>query len=97
MKCFVIAESEKVRALNVVGVQGIDSESLSDVREAVRKAVSDKTIGTLLVSKRVQADTSDIIQNHRRRGTFTVSSVSHSSGRLFISMFLVPVAVKIRT
>ena len=72
MKCFVIAESEKVRALNAAGVQGIESDNLSDVREAVKTAVSDRTIGTLLVSKRVQNEASDIIEKHRKRGVLPV-------------------------
>lgn len=72
MKCFVIAESEKVRALNAAGVQGIESDNLPDIRDAVQKAVSDKTIGTLLVSKRVQNEASDIIEKHRKRGVLPV-------------------------
>ena len=72
MKCFVIAESDKVRALNTAGVQGIESENLPDVREAVQKAVSDKTIGTLLVSKRVQNEAYDILEKHKRRGVLPV-------------------------
>ena len=72
MKYFVIAESEKVRALNAAGVQGIESDNLSDIREAVQKAVSDRTIGTLLVSKRVQTEASDVIEKHRKRGVLPV-------------------------
>ena len=72
MKCFVIAESDIVRALNAAGVQGIESDNLPDIREAVRKAVSDKTIGTLLVSKRVQGEASDILEKHRKRGVLPV-------------------------
>ena len=72
MKYFVIAESEKVRALNAAGVHGIESDNLSDIREAVQKAVSDRTIGTLLVSKRVQTEASDVIEKHRKRGVLPV-------------------------
>ena len=72
MKCFVIAESDKVRALNAAGVQGLESDNLPDIREAVQKAVSDKTIGTLLVSKRVQTEASDILEKHRKRGVLPV-------------------------
>ena len=72
MKYFVIAESEKVRALNAAGVQGIESDNLSDIREAVQKAVSDRTIGTLLVSKRVHTAASDVIETHRKRGVLPV-------------------------
>ena len=67
MKCFVIAQSEKVRALSVSGIQGIETENLTDVRKAVEEAFSDRTIGTLLISKEVQAEASDIIEKHRKR------------------------------
>lgn len=72
MKCFVIAESEKVRALSTAGVQGIESDNLPDIREAVQKAVSDKTIGTLLLSKRVHNEAADILGKHRKRGVLPV-------------------------
>ena len=72
MKCFVIAESEKVRALSVSGIQGIETDDLQDIRKAVQDAVSDRTIGTLLISKEVQAKASDIIEKHRQRGVLPV-------------------------
>ena len=72
MKCFVIAQPEKVRALNVSGIQGIETENLTDVRKAVEEAVSDKTIGTLLISKEVQTQASDIIEKHEQRGVLPV-------------------------
>ncbi|MBR4120196.1 MAG: hypothetical protein IKT95_00395 [Spirochaetales bacterium] len=72
MKCFVIAQSEKVRALNVPGIQGIETENLTDVRKAVEEAFSDKTIGTLLISKEVQSEASDIIEKHEQRGVLPV-------------------------
>ena len=72
MKCFVIAESEKVRALSVSGIQGIETDDLQDIRKAVRDAVSDRTIGTLLISKEVQDKASDIIEKHRQRGVLPV-------------------------
>ena len=67
MKCFVIAQSEKVRALSVSGIQGIETDYLTDVRKAVEEAVSDRTIGTLLISKEVQTQASDIIEKHEQR------------------------------
>ena len=72
MKCFVIAQSEKVKALSVSGIQGIETDNLTDVRKAVEKAVSDRTIGTLLISKEVQSEASDIIEKHRKRGVLPV-------------------------
>ena len=72
MKCFVIAQSEKVRALNVSGIQGIETENLTDVRKAVEEAFSDKTIGTLLISREVQTQSSDIIEKHEHRGVLPV-------------------------
>lgn len=72
MKCFVIAQENKVKALNVVGVQGIAVEGLDDVRKAVEDAVSDRTIGTLLVSKEVQETASDILERHRKRAVLPV-------------------------
>ena len=72
MKCFVIAQSEKVRALSVSGIQGIETENLTDVRKAVEEAFSDRTIGTLLISKEVQTQVSDIIEKHEQRGVLPV-------------------------
>ena len=72
MKCFVIAQENKVKALNVVGVQGLSVEGLDDVRKAVEDAVSDRTIGTLLVSKEVQEKASDILERHRKRAVLPV-------------------------
>ena len=72
MKCFVIAQSEKVRALSVSGIQGIETENLTDVRKAVEEAFSDKTIGTLLISREVQTQSSDIIEKHEQRGVLPV-------------------------
>lgn len=72
MKCFVIAQSEKVKALSVSGIQGIETDNLTDVRKAVEDAVSDRTIGTLLVSKEVQAEASDILKKHQQRGVLPV-------------------------
>ena len=72
MKCFVIAQSEKVKALSVSGIQGIETDNLTDVRKAVEDAVSDRTIGTLLVSKEVQAEASDILKQHQQRGVLPV-------------------------
>ena len=72
MKCFAIAETEKVRALNVVGIQGFISDDLSGIRKAVEDALSDKTIGTLLISKRVQTEASDILEKHRKRAVLPV-------------------------
>ena len=72
MKCFVIAQSEKVRALSVSGIQGIETNNLTDVRKAVEEAVSDRTIGTLLISKEVQTQASDIIEKHEQRGVLPV-------------------------
>ena len=72
MKCFVIAQSEKVRALSVSGIQGIETENLTDVRKAVEEAFSDRTIGTLLISKEVQSEASDIIEKHEQRGVLPV-------------------------
>ena len=72
MKCFVIAQSEKVRALSVSGIQGTATDNLSDVRKAVEEAFSDRTIGTLLISKEVQTQASDIIEKHEQRGVLPV-------------------------
>ena len=72
MKCFVIAQSEKVRALSVSGIQGIETDNLNDIRPAVEEAVSDRTIGTLLISKEVQTQASDIIEKHEQRGVLPV-------------------------
>ena len=73
MKCFVIAQSEKVRALSVFGIQGIETDNiLNDIRPAVEEAVSDRTIGTLLISKEVQTQASDIIEKHEQRGVLPV-------------------------
>ena len=73
MKCFVIAQSEKVRALSVSGIQGIETDNiLNDIRTAVEEAVSDRTIGTLLISKEVQTQASDIIEKHEQRGVLPV-------------------------
>ena len=72
MKCFVIAQSEKVKALSVSGIQGIETDNLTDVRKPVEDAVSDRTIGTLLVSKEVQAESSDILKKHQQRGVLPV-------------------------
>lgn len=72
MKCFVIAQSEKVRALSVSGIQGIETDNIADIRKAVEDAVSDRTIGTLLISREVQAEASDILQKHKQRGVLPV-------------------------
>ena len=72
MKCFVIAQSEKVRALSVSGIQGIETDNPTDIRKAVEDAVSDRTIGTLLISKEVQIEASDIIEKHEKRGVLPV-------------------------
>ena len=72
MKCFVIAQSEKVKALSVPGIQGIETDNLADVCKAVEEAVSDRTIGTLLISKEVQAEASDILKKHQQRGVLPV-------------------------
>ena len=72
MKCFVIAQENKVKALNVVGVQGLSTEGLEDIRNAVEEAVSDRSIGTLLVSKEVQNEASDILERHRKRAVLPV-------------------------
>lgn len=72
MKCFVIAQENKVKALNVVGVQGLSTEGLEDIRKAVEEAVSDRSIGTLLVSKEVQNEASDILVRHRKRAVLPV-------------------------
>ena len=72
MKCFVIAQSEEVKALNVSGIQGIETDNIADIRKAVEDAVSDRTIGTLLISREVQAEASDILQKHKQRGVLPV-------------------------
>ena len=72
MKCFVIAEEVKVKALNVIGVQGIATEGLDDISKAVRDAVSDRSIGTLLISREVQEKASDILEAHRSRAVLPV-------------------------
>ena len=72
MKCFVIAQSEIVKALNVSGIQGIETDNIADIRKAVEDAVSDRTIGTLLISREVQAEASDILQKHKQRGVLPV-------------------------
>ena len=72
MKCFVIAESEKVRALSVSGIQGIETDNLTDIRKAVEDAVFDRTIGTLLISGEVQSKASDILESHIKRGVLPV-------------------------
>ena len=72
MKCFVIAQSEIVKALNVSGSQGIETDNIADIRKAVEDAVSDRTIGTLLISREVQAEASDILQKHKQRGVLPV-------------------------
>ena len=72
MKCFVIAQSEKVKALNVSGIQGIETDYIADIRKAVEDAVSDRTIGTLLISREVQAEASDILQKQKQRGVLPV-------------------------
>lgn len=72
MKCFVIAQSEKVRALSVSGIHGIETDNLTDVRKAVEEVFSDRTIGTLLISKEVQTQASDIIEKHEQRGVLPV-------------------------
>ena len=72
MKCFVIAQSEKVKALNVSGIQGIETDNIADIRKAVEDAVSDRTIGTLLISREVQAEASDILQKQKQRGVLPV-------------------------
>ena len=72
MKCFVIAEEIKVKALNVIGVQGIATEGLDDISKAVRDAVSDRSIGTLLISREVQEKASDILEAHRSRAVLPV-------------------------
>lgn len=72
MKCFVIAEEVKVKALNVIGVQGIAAGSPDDVRKAVNDAVSDRSIGTLLISRNVQSLASDILEVHRSRAVLPV-------------------------
>lgn len=72
MKCFVIAGQDKVRALQIAGIQGIETDDLSDIRKAVEDAVSDRTIGTLLVSREVQEKASDIIERHRMRAVLPV-------------------------
>lgn len=72
MKCFVIAQDEKVKALNVVGVQGLSTEGLDDIRKAVEDALSDRSIGTLLVSKEVQKEAADILERHKKRAVLPV-------------------------
>ena len=72
MKCFVIAQSEKVKALSVSGIRGIETDNLADIRKAVEGAVSDRTIGTLLISREVQAEASDILLKHEQRGVLPV-------------------------
>lgn len=72
MKCFVIAQENKVKALTVVGVQGLSTEGLDDIRKAVEEALSDRSIGTLLVSKEVQNEASDILERHRKRAVLPV-------------------------
>ena len=72
MKCFVIAQSEKVKALSVSGIRGIETDNLADIRKAVEEAVFDRTIGTLLVSKEVQDEASDILKKHQQRGVLPV-------------------------
>ena len=72
MKCFVIAKSDIVKALSVSGIQGFETDNLSDVRKAVEDAVSDRTIGTLLISKEVQTEASNIIRKHEKRGVLPV-------------------------
>lgn len=72
MKCFVIAQENKVKALNVVGVQGLSTEGLEEIRKAVEDALSDGSIGTLLVSKEVQNEASDILERHRKRAVLPV-------------------------
>ena len=72
MKCFVIAVQEKVRALQTAGIQGIETDNLADIRKAVEDAVSDRAIGTLLVSREVQDKASDIIEKHRKRAVLPV-------------------------
>ena len=72
MKCFVIAQSEIVKALNVSGIQGIETDNIADIRKAVEDAVSDRTIGSLLISREVQAEASDILQKHKQRGVLPV-------------------------
>ena len=72
MKCFVIAGQEKVRALQAAGIQGIETDSLTDIRKAVEDAVSDRTIGTLLISKEVQTKASDILEKHRKHAVLPV-------------------------
>ena len=72
MKCFVIAESQIVRALGISGIQGIETDTLQDIRKAVETAVSDRTVGTLLISSEVQAKAADILEKHRQRGVLPV-------------------------
>lgn len=72
MKCFVIAESIKVKALNNAGIQGIETDDLPDIRKAVEGVLSDRTIGTLLISREVQSNASDILERHRKRAVLPV-------------------------
>ena len=72
MKCFVIAESDKVRALNTAGIQGLAYENLPDVRKAVEEAVGDRNIGTLLISRKVQEEAHDILERHGKRAVLPV-------------------------
>ena len=49
MKCFVIAQENKVKALNVVGVQGLSTEGLDDIRKAVEETGGNLTEAALLL------------------------------------------------
>ena len=72
MKYFAIAEKRKTDALKVLGVDGIAAETSSDVRKAVSDALSEKSIGTLLVSEDVYKAAEDIISEHREKGILPV-------------------------
>lgn len=50
----------------------MSTEGLDDTRKAVEEAVSDRSIGTLLVSKEVQNEASDILERHRKRAVLPV-------------------------
>ena len=50
----------------------MSTEGLDDIRKAVEDALSDGSIGTLLVSKEVQNEASDILERHRKRAVLPV-------------------------
>lgn len=68
MRYYVIADPETVRGFEVLGIKGCSPEGKDQVCRSVREAISDCSIGTILISEEHYESARTILEEHEKRG-----------------------------